>query len=1201
MSDNKKRVEELGAEISRVEKDIRIRQLEQEIVMKRALLTHGEREECSQEVLDGRKDQLLVKVRSEFNRINTITRANVTMDIAVIDSVLWLTFHRAGIEKSLQIPLPSSDSRGLEIIKDNEVMRVVCDFWLEREQTRLNYHNIMESLLCEDVNVIMPAMSSGSPMLHKIVKSLDRDHVTYMVTETQKILNGVVTIMPLYETDMNSWAMNRRIVIIDDVFDDISDPNDKLEYQVQKNMKYYEKFGWTAIGLSDGVLADKNYLLTTDLRKLTPFGQYHNPQRNLYSTLGMKGDELPNIRSKSMQALIEKKIARKGWNLTTAIIDTPLNFEDQILVDNRHRGLSHKITRRFTIFGSRILAKVGEDVKTGDALGFSEDGQPTIMNLRCDKAKITKVRHDVVDLNGDQMKVVVVSVEGERFLRDGSKFSNLHGNKGIIRFMDLGYAVDPRSGDGVEIDVMISAKSVNKRKNFGQILEALANNVSKPLIGELLVKGGIVTRDQINESLKEQKSGAYRERRLIGQILMTKHSIDFHQIKAALDAQKAGNKPIVVEDDVVVEKSKLKAALKAKGLPEDGTSMIHTYFGEAQAITGKMFWGITKDPEDQLWEDKRTELTNNRELRTSGLKFSHVEMKALATRFGRGNPLLKEIMSYSQGVAILQDEISVLKSARGETDPSLPVVDAKDVGYIDTKLGIFHTLDAIKGTVVDDEYMPNGFVLRLPCYFQAIILKESAESYTMGLPQEVRDPETKIEYMYNKIFIPNALSKRCWRHGSGKWGLNTIGMYINHIIACCHKFMETKDVNDENELMRAVARYFQNVAKAMGGKNGDISTYGMAVRYPHSSKAAAALSEDLPANTLEIHRDMARVLKVKTGDVVIAERFPCLGFMSIRPQYVKVTDDPQCKYVIRVSGNSLVSANLDFDGDNLFVASFHSPASIVALRDAMKDEESLCARIIKQMNAKKVPEYRMMTLDDFNICRFPKPTNEEHAELVRKATGVKSHTGPVIALAYNLMRIVERTVPYDRIEEHVHLEVLLDFLGNTVFKQKHGIRSLQEEATDAICTGNVEKMVELGFEKQPSQLLCNLIRSEGAKIGIRNIVDYHQKAKEKGWSKIINLIVRKKNKVYFASRARLGPFGLLDHLLAGPVDLPSYMLRAVLRSEREDIEDTLERIKAEKIKIRNDLTTEKMKDVYAQLSKYIDKIMIKQKEGKYGS
>lgn len=1133
------KIEELERELAKAKAarvqglDNQILNMEREVARAKAVKYQANVGICDQGEIDIRTNKLLLAVENEFIRINTITKAGVEMTHKILDGALWVTFSRGQASKSLTIPLPVITEEGLELLKNGDVVRVMCDFWLEREQKRLNFHQIIESLLCEDVNVIIPSQTSGSPLIHKIVKSFDRDQVAYMVRSTQRLINGIVNSMPLHETDMNSWVMNRRLIMIDPIFDTIVDPTDRLNYQVAKNKKYYETFGWTAIGLSDGVLADKNFILTTNIRDLAPFSEYHNSQRNLYSTLGMKGDEYPRIRSKSMQKLMDKGITRKGWNLVTAILDTPLNFEDQILVDNSLRDLSHSVVRRFTIYGTRVRVKKGDSIKTGDVLGFADDRQPIRFNLKCDKAKIDNVRRGTCNLDGDAVDVTVITVKAVRLLRDGSKFSNRHGNKGIIKFADLGYEIDPITGERRKIEVMMSGDSVNRRKNFGQLVELLANKLNP------------------------------------------------------------GKEPIVVENDYFIEKLNLEEALEAKGFPKDGTSMIDTYCGEHPAIVGEIFWGVVKDPEDQTWDEEKTDLTDNRELRTSGLKFSHVEMKALTTRFGAKNPLLKEILSYSQGVEVLQDEIKILRSARGQIPEGYPIVDASSIKYVDTSMGVFHDISEIKGTIVDDEYLPEGFVLRLPCYFQAIVENENTDHFVMGIPQEVQEAENKTEYVYNSIFIPNALLRRCWRHGSGKWGLNTIGLYINNIVAHCHKFIKTGDVNDEINVVRAVSRYFINISRMMGSKTGELSTYGMAVRYPMSVRATAALAENLPKNTVEIHRDMANKLKVKTGDVIIAERFPCLGFVSIRPQYVRVTDDPQCKYVIRASGNSLCSMNLDFDGDTVFLASFSNPYSKEALRKEMKTPNKLCMEAIERINAKKVPALKSMSLEDFNICRFPKPTNDEHAELVRKATGVKSHTGPVIALAYNLMRIVEKNVPYDKVGEHVNLELLLDFLGNTVFKQKHGIKSLQEEATDAICTANIDEMVRLGFDRQPSQLLCNLIRKEAAATGIRDLIGYHNFIKKNGGSKIINRIVRIKNKIYFATRAQLGPFKLLEYLQADPVDLPSFALSHMLLSGKEKVAAKIDRLKAKRMKIRNILKNDKMYGVYTELSNYIDEIMSK--------
>ena len=307
-------------------------------------------------------NELTECITFEFNRIKAITKSNITIEFNIIDNKLHVLFKTDEAAGTVVVPIPIVWKEGIQIVKNGNVIRVVCKYWLEKDQEELDYYKIMSILFCEDPSIVMPACYGGSSMITRIVKSADRNQLIFMVNNLQRLINDIITHMPLHETKMNTWAMSHRLIIIDPEFEALQDPNDRLDYQVAKNEKYYEK-GWTSIGLSDGVLADKNYILTTDLRKIIPFGMYHNPQRNLYSILGMKGDELPRVRSQSMQRLIDNGIHCGGWNLTTAIIDTPLNFEDQILVNKKLLNkLSHTLVRRFTIYNTEIMVEEGDTV-----------------------------------------------------------------------------------------------------------------------------------------------------------------------------------------------------------------------------------------------------------------------------------------------------------------------------------------------------------------------------------------------------------------------------------------------------------------------------------------------------------------------------------------------------------------------------------------------------------------------------------------------------------------------------------------------------------------------------------------------------------------------------------------------------------------------------------------------------------------------
>jgi len=1024
--------------------------------------------------------QLEQRIMGEFNRlVFLLHKSNISLNTVMKDDVLWLIFNskvdnfdeKTWIE-TIKIPLPKANDN-LILMHDHNVTRVMCNYWIESEQSIVDYHEIIYRTIC------CSEVAMHKSFIARLVQQLDFTIIT--INYMQKAINNVVATMPLYETDMNAYVMNRRLIIVDPEFDNLNDPNERLQYQIEKNKKYYAAYGWTSIGLSDGVLADKNYILTEDVKKYIPFSKYHNPQRNLYSTFSMKGDYLPIVRSVSLNALIESGIDRRGWNLTTAIVDVEENFEDQILVDTRHKGNFTTSKRKYTIYSNSVLVKEGDVVNTGDQLAI-ENGALVVFFTKCDSGVIKKIEHKNNHIIGqDIYEISIITIEIIRYLKDGSKFTNMHGNKGVIRFKDLGIA--HQKGREVPIDVMISAASINRRRNFGQILEALTN---------------LLHPDE--------------------------------------DA-------VVVQDNYEIDISEIKEALKNKGFPENGMFEIDTYCGKYKGIVGKIFWGVSKDPEDQLWSGKKTTVTNNKGDRVSGLKFSHVEFKALITQFGPNNAVVKEILSYAQGKESLEEYIKILDSAVGVIDSTIPVINYKQVKCVDVEKGVFHAPEDISGTIVDATYMPDGFVIELPAAYQITVSKKNADLYTVGVPgTEVPDDHESITT--NKVYIPKTIVKKCWKHQSNKRGLSKMGLMLNNIV---HNAHETVDFKTLMTLYRSITSYYKNVSIMVGSKTGDLSTYGMSVRYPHSSRAIATLSKDLPKNTIEIHENMGRDLGVKNGDSLLVERYPCLGFMSIRPQYVKLTDDPMCRYTIRVSNNDLVSENLDFDGDTLFLASFKTFESNELLRNGLENPNKICNDIINKMNNKKIPcdDKVGLGLDEFNITKFKTLTCEEHALLVSRATGVKSHTGPIIALAYNLMRIVERNVPFENTEVHASIEVLLDLLGNSVFSQKHGIKSLQKEATDAICTANIEKMVSLGFERTPSTLLCNIIGREAKAMNIHDLVKFHKTSR----SNIINTLVRRNNKLYFASRALLGPFKLREHLRAPALDLPSFMFNHIMHQK----------------------------------------------------
>ena len=1072
-------------------------------------------------------DNLVVNINKQFNNRAIVENTkkgknpNIFLNTSVTDNTLWLQF--TGIQKTIHvtIPLPFIKN-GVNFIKENGVIRATCDYWLEKEQRSLDYLSVMYNVVCADVpEIISNNLTKRYPFLQQIIFSFENGNSSIIAHRFQRTINEIINRLPLHQTNLNSWVMNHRLIIIDTEFDDLRSPGDRLIYQVNKAKKYFSK-GWTSIGLSDGTLADKNYILTDEgLRKLSPFGlHYHNPQRNLYATLGMQGNELPIVRSQPMQLLIDQGISRTGWNLFTLFADVPDVFEDQIIVDTIHKNKSVTYDRRFQIFG-RLFVKVGDVIQTGDKLGVSPDDEPKLFTVDCDFAKVREISETATNVGGTKLPIYNVIVEYRQKFRDGVKLTNVHGNKGIIRLMDLGYAVDPRTGQKRKIDVIVGAKTVGKRKNYGQIMEAVVNCIieSKNVDG-----------------------------------------------------------PVVLPDEWYMPIEKLKDILKDCGFKSDGTWNCETPYGKLYGVCGLVFWGCIKTPENQIWKKGVTTTKDNKNIRRAGLKFSHVEIRALKTRFGDQNPIIDEIMSYAQGFENLQELFNMVGSKLGVLPKNKVIKDITNVNPLDQSNGTIISGQHINNTIVDEFFMPEGFTFKLPFPYLTLI-NINDETIYEGPPivKEQIDPQTlkdvTASYLIDSIYMPNGILRKCWRHDSGKYGLSNIGVIVNNVVIMSHRLSQ----NPLNETIKGLyykhlQDFFKQLSIIIGTKRGQLANYGMAVRYPFSVKAVATLSTTLPKNTIEIHRTMADQLHIKNNDISIVIRFPCLGFMSVRPQKIRVTDDIMCKYTIRVSGNSLVSQNLDFDGDVIYVASFHTQDSKKALNKEWTNPNSTCYSEIKQLNARKgAPHIKCYDLDDYKIEPFRELTSEEHAAIVEKNTGVKAQTGPIIALTYNIMRIVENSDLEKSQKLRVGVEMFLEKAAQSVFEQKHGGQSLHEIVIKSICTGDVESLVKKGFQRNTTTMIVNLIKQKARSLGITDLIKHHKFVEENNTSNIISLIVRKQNRIYFASRSELESLPLLKALNEPAVDVPSKMFKQTIIGRTNTIDTKLEEVDLEhKLEFFND-------------------------------
>jgi hypothetical protein len=980
----------------------------------------------------------------------------------------------------------------VKLIRSNGIDRAVGKYYWKIQERLLSFEDVMfEILFGYPVHMLPEYMTkSNSSTMQQIKYAYENDKLSITLHSIQKRINYIVNYLPIHETDFNSFIMNHRIMIFDPNFDSLTDPEDQHNYQVEKNKEYFHK-NWSSLGLSDGSLAGKNYILDYDLRKLSPFGSnFHNPQRNLYSTLGMQGDELPLVHSEETFRLASLGLTRKGWNLFTIFVDIPDVWEDQLMVDIRHADKFVTYTKRYSCFGD-LLVRVGDKLDTDDQLYVNKLGEIKTFDVQCDSAEVESIELKEDTVGGVSFPTNIVTIKYRRNLKDGTKLTNLAANKGVIRMRDLGYALNPATGQQQKIDVIVSAKAVLKRKNYTQILEALLNNLN-------------------------------------------------------------GNNTMVVPTDAVVTTESLEPALKSIGYNTDGTWLCKTYAGNFKCVAGNVFWGVTHDADDTVWKPLATKTTNSRGIREAGLKFSNIEFRALTTRFGADNPVEKEILQYAQGFQDVKELIKVLKYQFENVSTEYSVKNVMDIVPINQAEGIMILPEDLVGTIADPELSESGFMLKLPVEYQ-IVLDHNYEILASGFPGVVGDylGATKVAKIISldSIYVPYDNLRQCWKHDVGRVGLNDLGSALNTIVVMAHNYVTDKTTAIHTTMLyKAIGTYFNIVANKLSTKRGELSVHAMSVRYPHSAKGVATLSNVLPKNTIEIHATMANDLKLVDGDIVLVERFPCLGFMSLRPQKVKITEDPLCKFSIRVSGNSLGSLSLDFDGDVLYIAAFYSKEAIEALHREFYTPNEYCIKHINAFNEKMgKPREMEMVLEDYKITPFQPLTNETHAEIVNKLTGVKSNTGPVVALAYNLLRIMENSEVSGNRELECEIEVFIDTVANSVFKQKHGVKSLHKVVTDAVCSADLAILIQEGFNPKISEIICNQIITKAAEIGVKNVAEHHRLVMLRGGSSIINKIVKRQNILYYTSRANLEGSKIFKNLADHTeVDIPSKIFNKIM-------------------------------------------------------
>jgi len=109
------------------------------------------------------------------------------------------------------------------------------------------------------------------------------------------------------------------------------------------------------------------------------------------------------------------------------------------------------------------------------------------------------------------------------------------------------------------------------------------------------------------------------------------------------------------------------------------------------------------------------------------------------------------------------------------------------------------------------------------------------------------------------------------------------------------------------------------------------------------------------------------------------------------------------------------------------------------------------------------------------------------------------------------------------------------------------IGSLEFLCKEAVCTADLNLMLALGFPEKTSKVLAKIVTEEATSLGIHNLRIHFEDSIAENKSNLINLIVRNRHKVYFATRSKLHPIPLLEHLEAEPTDLCATLYRHAMK------------------------------------------------------
>jgi hypothetical protein len=169
------------------------------------------------------------------------------------NKTLILTLHTVDGDFVITIPVVYKENN-IEFVDMQGVIRPTHSYLIIKDgiETKLSFEDFIFTVMFgkPEITGVMKGRLSAIARVYRIATGRDKNYTRYLVNTIQIFINKVINeTLPLHVTNMNSWAINNRIDILDEKFYEIQNPNKKLDYQVAKADRYFDK-GWSAMGIS---------------------------------------------------------------------------------------------------------------------------------------------------------------------------------------------------------------------------------------------------------------------------------------------------------------------------------------------------------------------------------------------------------------------------------------------------------------------------------------------------------------------------------------------------------------------------------------------------------------------------------------------------------------------------------------------------------------------------------------------------------------------------------------------------------------------------------------------------------------------------------------------------------------------------------------------------------------------------------------